>query len=133
MTLSYSDTSIEALKFFYSYASEDEEWRKRIEIHLSTLKRQGLISGWYDRNISAGTERKNEINIHLDEAHIILLLVSPDFIASDYCYSEEMKHAMELHETGGTRVIPIILRSTDLEGYTFRKTPGSADECASHC
>jgi len=121
MTLSYSDTSIEALKFFYSYASEDEEWRKRIEIHLSTLKRQGLISGWYDRNISAGTERKNEINIHLDEAHIILLLVSPDFIASDYCYSEEMKHAMELHETGGTRVIPIILRSTDWKGTPFEK------------
>src|SRR6266446_10995658 len=98
------------ITIFFSYAHEDEPRRKELEKQLSFLKRQGIISGWHDRDIQAGQEWEHEIDRHLNTAQIILLLISPDFMDSDYCYSVEMKRAMERHEQGEARVIPIILR-----------------------
>src|SRR6266446_4956615 len=98
------------VEVFYSYAHEDEPFRKELETHLGTLRRQGLITQWHDRNIGAGTDWAQEINAHLNTAHIILLLISSDFIASEYCYSIEMTRAIERHKAGTARVIPIILR-----------------------
>lgn len=103
----------EPLEIFFSYTHADEAWQKKIEISLSTLKRQKLIKGWSDRNILGGSEWEKMINSHLQTAPIILLLISQDFINSDYCYSEELDQAIKLHETGRARVIPIILRPTD--------------------
>ncbi|MFL5697142.1 MAG: TIR domain-containing protein [Ktedonobacteraceae bacterium] len=110
-----------ALELFYSYAHNDEKWRKKLETHLSTLQRQKFITGWHDRNISAGTEWATEIDTHLNTAHIILLLISPDFISSEYCYSVEMMRAMERHKAGEAHVIPIILRPTDCKGTPFEQ------------
>ncbi len=76
---------------------------------------------WYDREISAGTEWEHQIDTHLDTAQIILLLVSPDFMDSDYCYGREMKRAMERHESGEARIIPILLRPVYYEGAPFEK------------
>jgi HEAT repeat protein len=111
----------ENIEVFLSYAHEDEELRKKLETHLSLLIRQGTISPWHDRDIKAGSEWKRDIDAHLDGAQIILLLVSPDFIASDYCYSTEMTRAMERHESGEARVIPIILRPVDWQRAPFGK------------
>src|SRR3989442_1744044 len=110
-----------ALQLFYSYAHEDEQLRKKLEKHLSLLKQQGLIVDWHDRDISAGREWRSEIDAHLNTADIILLLISPDFIASEYCYSNEMMRAVERHEAGEARVIPILLRPTDWESTPFHK------------
>jgi hypothetical protein len=104
------------MHLFYSYAHEDEELRQKLEKHLSFLKRQDLITGWHDRNISAGTDWAHEIDMHLNMADIILLLVSVDFLASDYCYSIEMERAFERYKSGEARVIPIILRPVELSG-----------------
>src|SRR5689334_246832 len=101
------------LNVFYSYAHEDESLRGKLEKHLSMLKRQGLITEWYDREISAGTDWASEIDAHLEEAQLILLLVSSHFLASDYCYSIEMTRALERHKAGKARIIPIILRPCD--------------------
>ncbi len=109
------------LEIFYSYAHEDEELRNQLEKHLSLLKRQGFISGWYDRLISAGTDWAREIDIHLDSAQIILLLVSADFMYSEYCYGIEMKRALERHNAGEARIIPIILRPVDWQFAPFGK------------
>lgn len=109
----------QALEVFLSYAHADEALRNELTKHLSLLKREGLINAWYDREISPGKEWANEIDAHLDEARIILLLVSADFIASDYCYSVEMKQAMQKHEKGQARVIPIILRPCDWKQTPF--------------
>ncbi len=98
------------VKVFISYAHEDEPLSKELEKQLKSLRRQGLIEVWHDRDISAGTEWERETNKHLNDADIILLLVSPDFMDSDYCYSIEMSRAMERHSRGEARVIPIILR-----------------------
>src|SRR6266571_1838714 len=107
------------LKLFYSYSHKDEELRKELENHLSILKRQGIVSEWHDRNIEAGDDWAAEIDNNLDEADVILLLVSADFLASEYCYSKEVKRALTRHEKGDVKVIPIILRPVDWQGAPF--------------
>src|SRR6266480_3613729 len=95
---------------FFCYAREDEALLNKFKTHLRPLQREGLIAVWHDRDISAGTEWEPEISKYLNTAQIILLLVSPDFMNSDYCYGIEMKQALERHERGEAKVIPIILR-----------------------
>ncbi|HEY6285279.1 MAG TPA: toll/interleukin-1 receptor domain-containing protein [Ktedonobacteraceae bacterium] len=109
------------IEVFYSYAHEDEKWRIELEKHLSLLKHQHLVKSWKDRDIKAGDEWKKEISIHLKSAQIILLLISPDFMASDYCYSIEMKYAMRRHNTGESCVIPTIIRPVDWHKAPFGK------------
>jgi hypothetical protein len=109
------------VEVFYSYAHEDEVLRNELEKHLSLLKQQGLIDAWHDREIGAGTEWQQEIDTHLNSAGIILLLISPDFMSSDYCSDIEVKRAMERHRAGAARVIPIILRRVDWHGAVFGK------------
>src|SRR5690349_269648 len=103
----------EPLEIFFSYTHADEAWRKKIETSLSTLKRQNLIKIWSDHNILGGSEWEDILNSHLQNAPIILLMISPDFMASDYCYSTELVEAIKLHDAKRARVIPIILRPTD--------------------
>mgnify|MGYP003390254230 CR=1 FL=1 len=98
------------VKIFYSYSHKDEKLRDVLATHLSLLKRQGLISDWHDRQIKPGDEWMKAIDENLQNADIILLLVSIDFIASDYCYDKEMKLAIKRHEQGHALVIPIILK-----------------------
>src|SRR5579862_3836227 len=112
---------IKPIELFYSYSHKDEKLREKLETHLALLKRQGVIADWHDRKITAGQEWSNKIDEHLNTAQIILLLVSADFLASDYCYDVEMKRAIERHETGEAYVIPIILRPCDWHSAPFGK------------
>lgn len=107
------------LRLFYSHCHRDEDRRNDLETHLALLRREGVIASWYDRQIIAGQEWKGEINSHLNEADIILFLVSSDLLASDYCYKVEMQRAMERHHAGEARVIPIIIRSVDWSSAPF--------------
>lgn len=104
---------------FMSYSHSDEGLRDELEKHLSGLRRQGVISTWHDRRIGPGEEIHGQISAHLDSAEIVLLLVSADFLASDYCYDIEMARAMERHDEGTARVIPVILRPCDWHGAPF--------------
>jgi len=101
---------------FYVYAREDEPLRDELSKHMSNLVRQGLIKEWYDQQILAGTDKTSTIDKHFQDASVILLLVSPDFLASDYCYSVEMQRALERHHAGNACVIPLILRPVDWRG-----------------
>jgi tetratricopeptide (TPR) repeat protein len=107
------------LKLFYCYARRDKDLRDELHIHLSSLRRQNLISGWYDGEVGVGQDWKKEIDTYLQEAHIILLLVTPHFMASDYCYDVAMQRALKRHRAGKARVIPIILRPTIWENSPF--------------
>ncbi len=109
------------IKIFCCYAHEDEQLLNKLKAHLRPMQRQGLIVVWHDRDITAGTEWELEINQRLNEAEIILLLISPDFMDSDYCYGKEMKRAIERHERGEARVIPVILRSVYWQSTPFHK------------
>lgn len=104
---------------FLCYAHEDEWLLHKLETHLNLLKRQELISTWYDQQIVPGADQAKTRDEHLKQAVIILLLVSPDFLASDSCYQIEMRHALERHEAGQAHVIPIALRPVDWEDVPF--------------
>ena len=114
------------ITIFCCYAHEDEGLLNKLKGHLSPLRHLGLITVWYDRNISPGAVWEKEIKQHLNEAQIILLLISPDFMDSQYCYDVEMQHALERHENGEATVIPVILRPTYwghciISGETYAK------------
>jgi hypothetical protein len=115
---------INAVSVFLSYAHEDEPLLQKLETHLSSLKRQGLISTWYDRQIIPGTDWGKVIDQRLVQATIILLLVSPSFFASDYCYQIEMQNALERHESSEAQVIPIIMRPVYWKGAPFAHLQG---------
>ncbi|WP_245427210.1 toll/interleukin-1 receptor domain-containing protein [Mesorhizobium sp. YM1C-6-2] len=110
-----------AASVFFSYSHVDEALRDQVETQLALLKRQGVIETWHDRRIGAGEEFAGAIDRHVETDDIILLLVSADFIASDYCYDIEMKRAMERHAAGEAIVIPVILRACDWHGAPFGK------------
>jgi hypothetical protein len=110
-----------ALTLFFSYSHVDESLRNQLEVHLFALKRQGLIATWHDRRIMAGSPVGNRIDTNLNASQVVLLLVSADFIASDYCYEREMARAMERHEKGEARIIPVILRPCDWHDLPFGK------------
>ncbi len=103
--------SAPALRLFYCYARKDQAFRDELDKHLASLRRRNLITSWYDGMIVPAMPWENVIATHLDTADIILLLISPDFIDSDYCYSKEMFRAIERHEKQEARVVPILLRS----------------------
>ena len=109
------------IEVFYSYSHKDEKFREKLDSHLGQLRNAGMIREWHDRKISAGTEWKTSIDAHLNAAAIILLLISADFLSSHYCYGVEMTRALERHESGGARVIPIILRDCDWHSAPFGK------------
>jgi hypothetical protein len=106
---------------FFSYSHADEKLRDQLETQLAILKRQEIIEMWHDRRIGAGAEFARDIDQHVETDDIILLLISPDFLASDYCYEKEMLRAMARHEAGEAIVIPVILRPCDWQGTPFGK------------
>lgn len=108
-----------AVPLFYSYSHKDEGFRETLETHLAILKRQGYIDCWHDRRIAPGDNWKEEINFNLQNAKITLLLVSSNFLASDYCYDTETIFALEQHANKACVVIPIIreVSSRDLSLY----------------
>src|SRR5215469_11969845 len=110
-----------AYEVFISYSHRDQTLREELETHLANLKRQNIITSWYDGNIKPGEELHPQIIEHLNKAQIILLLVSANFIASDFCYSTEMKQAIARHDANQAHVIPILLRPTDWKGAPFAK------------
>lgn len=109
------------MEVFFSYAHEDEPLRNELAKHLKLLERQGVIKAWSDRNITAGEDWRNAIDERLESANIILLLISADFLSSDYCYDIELDRALERHKNKEARVIPVILRSSDWQSAAFGK------------
>jgi hypothetical protein len=95
-----------------------------LKAHLASLTRQNLITFWFDRRIVPGDDWKESITTELQEADIILLLISAYFISSDYCYKIELGRALERHNEGSAVVIPIFVRPCDFDGLPFSKLQG---------
>lgn len=108
-------------KIFISYSHKDEYLREQLNTHLSILSRNGLLEEWHDRKIVAGQNWQSEIDNHLDESDIVILLISPDFIASEYCYGIELSKAIERHEANQSIIIPIIVRPVNWNNAPFAK------------
>src|SRR5205823_537278 len=99
-----------------SDALKDRTLRDQLVNHLSGLKHSGLITYWDNQEIAPGMDRKEQIDTQINSADILLLLLSADFMASDYCYGQEMQLALERHKNGKACVLPILLRPVHLEG-----------------
>ena len=114
------------VQVFFSYSHKDEELRNELETHLALLKRQGVISAWHDRRISAGNNIGTTISGELEDSEVVLLLVSANFLSSDYCYEKELARALEKERAGSAIVIPVILHPCDWHSAPFgqlRATP----------
>ncbi len=124
-TVTYTDPSSnnrsDKVEIFFSYSHKDEDLRDELATHLSILERNGIISGWHDRLIEAGEEWENHIDERMNSARVVLLLVSSDFIASNYCWNVEVKRAMERHKEGEACVVPVILRPVNWRTAPFGK------------
>jgi hypothetical protein len=107
------------LSIFISYAREDERYLEMLVKHLTSLEREKLIAGWYDRMITGGRDWDAEIKPRLDAADIVLLLISSDFTGSPYCLSIEAERAVARWRENKARVIPVILRSVDWKKLPF--------------
>jgi hypothetical protein len=98
------------ISVFISYAHLDEKLKDRVLAHLSALKHEGLIDVWHDRMLKPGEHLDSKIEAELAEADLVLLLVSADFINSNYCTEKEMQHAFVRAKAGQCIVAPVILK-----------------------
>jgi|GEM_PF-6051470 len=108
-----------ALSLFISYSHRDDALRQRLDTHLALLRRQKVFDVWHDRRIGAGQDWAGSIDQALERADIVMLLVSADFLASDYCYDTEVARALQRHADGSARVVPVILRPCDWQSSPF--------------
>lgn len=118
--MAITDGRQQTIRLFYCYSHADESLRDALAAHLSVLRRNGLITEWHDRRIMPGATLSGSIGTSLDEADLILLLVSADFLNSDYCWDVEMQRALERHELGLVIVVPVILRTVDWSETPFK-------------
>jgi tetratricopeptide (TPR) repeat protein len=109
------------LKVFVSYSHQDDALRERLDVHLSLLKRQGVLEVWHDRRLQGGEHWGEAIHQALEEADIVLLLISPDFIASDYCYGRELMAALERDRRGEAVMVPLLLHPCDWQSAPFAR------------
>lgn len=107
------------LKLFYSYCHMDEIFREQIAKSLAPLRSSARIEEWHDRRIAAGASIHTEIDKHIRHSDIILLLLSPDYLASPECVAE-MRTAMDLRSHNSTCVIPILVRPCGWKDYNIR-------------
>jgi hypothetical protein len=111
-------------RVFVSYARADEKYRVRLDVHLAPLKREGLIDLWSDRVIAPGADWERDIERELASADIIILLVTPDFVASVYCFEKELGEALRRHDEEGVRILPVLIKPVDLEHLPFGRLQG---------
>jgi tetratricopeptide (TPR) repeat protein len=113
----------DTLKVYYCYAEEDEDLRNLLTAHLTPLRRERKLTIWLDILLQAGSDWKMEVEKHLKEADLILLLISPGFMVSDYCYNLQLTTALNHYEAGKVEIIPILLRPVLWEGTPIKRLP----------
>ena len=119
----------DAVDVFISYSHDDESLLKELVKHLALLQREGAIRTWHDREITAGEDWRGQLDDRLEEADLILLLVSASFIASDYCWDVETTRALDRHARGETRVVPILVRPCEWQTAPFAEIQGLPVPC----
>ena len=120
-TVRLPKTARKAAKVFISYSHADKTLKQELLKHLMPLKRLHLIKTWTDLEINPGDEWDKKISQNLDSAEIVLLLISIDFINSEYCFNVELQQAIARHKDKQTRVIPVILRPCMWKHTPFAK------------
>ena len=112
------------LRAFISYSHRDEDYKNELDLHLATMKRQGVLKVWQDRKIQPGDDWDEEIKRQMEDSHLIFFMVSPGFMASDYIMEKEVPHAMSLHAAGKAKVVPIFVKHVEWKGTEFGRLQG---------
>jgi internalin A len=124
-----SDSNQRPLRVFFSYSHKDEEYRDELDVHFAMLRNRGLVETWHDRKIIPGEEWDDTIKQQLQEADLVLLMISADFLHSNYIMNEELKILRERHQKGENfDTIPIFTRECDTEGFEFLKYQGAQQD-----
>src|SRR4051812_5397437 len=105
-------------RLFISYSHRDDHYLDRLHVHLAQAMREGVFQGWFDREIAAGGDIDGDVARELELAHIFIALVSPDFIASEYCFDRELAKALERRSAGTMVVVPVVVEPCD-----WQRTP----------
>lgn len=98
---------------FISYSHADEKVLDRLHKHLAVLQRDGNLSTWSDHKLLPGAKFGSEISAALENSGLFLALVSPDYLASNYCYEKEFEHALRMADAGKIRIVPIVIEPCD--------------------
>ena len=109
-------------KVFISYSHQDEEWLKRLRVHLRPLEREYDVDIWDDSRIAAGAKWRDEIAKTIETTKVAVLLVSADFLGSDFIASDELPPLLKAAEEEGALILPVILSPS-----RFSKTKTLAD------
>ncbi|HZF49807.1 MAG TPA: toll/interleukin-1 receptor domain-containing protein [Polyangiaceae bacterium] len=104
---------------FISYSRADKEWKERLVKHLGVLKRQGLLDIWDDSRIAAGESWKQEIEKAIDRASVVVLLLSADFLSSEFVWNEEIPRILRRRQSEGLRILPLLLKPCDYDGVDW--------------
>ncbi len=96
-------------KIFISYSHNDSEWLERLQVHLKPIERQGLVTPWDDTKIQPGANWREEIQAALDTANIAILLISADFLGSDFIADNELPLLLDAAENAGVTILSLIL------------------------
>jgi serine/threonine protein kinase len=101
---------------FISYSHKDKKWLERIAAHLRPLERDGRLVVWDDRKIEAGTDWRRAIATALNECSCAVLLISSDFLASDFCAGDELPELLTAASSRGLTIFPVMLSPCHLNG-----------------
>jgi hypothetical protein len=96
-------------RIFISYSRKDFRWLERLQVHLRPLERLGQIARWDDTSIDPGEKWKSRIREAVATARVAVLLVSADYLASDFITSDELLPLLVKAETEGAVIIPVII------------------------
>lgn len=124
-------------KIFISYSHKDEEWKDRLLIHLRVLERKGMVDLWDTSRIQPGSKWVEDITKAIKDANIALLLISPDFLASDFIVQRELPVLLEHFHKEGLIVLSILIRASfwagipDLAQIQFLNDPSKPIESLS--
>ncbi|MFC6096321.1 toll/interleukin-1 receptor domain-containing protein [Flavobacterium qiangtangense] len=109
------------MKAFISYSHRDSQYLERLQVHLAQARRDSLISEWTDQKIDAGANLDQNISEALTSSELFLALVSPDYLASNYCYEKEFETALQMQEEGKLIIVPIIVEPCEWQKTPFGK------------
>lgn len=109
------------MKAFISYSHKDEKYLERLKVHITQLQREHLVESWTDQEIHAGAALDKTINDQLQASELFIALLSPDYIASNYCYEKEFEKALEMQSQGSLHIVPVIV-----EPCEWQNTPLAA-------
>lgn len=109
------------MKAFLSYSHNDRLMLEKLHTHLTQIRREGLLTTWTDHEISAGSRLDDKISSNLQNSQLFIALLSPDYIASRYCYEKEFFTAKEMEKAGKLTIIPVIVEPCDWQNTPFMK------------